>query len=69
MDKDRKKYLLDYAKKTYKRVPLDVKLDEYDLLKAEADRKGLPLNTFIKKACDLYAEKPIFFDSSDEDKG
>ena len=40
MDKDRKKYLLDYAKKTYKRVPLDVKLDEYDLLKQEADRKG-----------------------------
>ena len=48
MDKDRKKYLLDYAKKTYKRVPLDVKLDEYDLLKAQADRKGLPLNTFKK---------------------
>lgn len=66
MDKERMNYINEFKKKFYKRYTLEIKKDEYNLLKQEADRKGLPLNTFIKKACDLYAGKPIFFDSSDE---
>ena len=69
MDKERMNYINEFKKKFYKRYTLEIKKDEYELLKHDADKKGLPLNTFIKKACDFYAEKPIFFDSSDEDKG
>ena len=39
-----------YKAKSYKRIPLDVKLSEYDEIKAAADAAGQPINTYIKQA-------------------
>lgn len=60
MDKERMNYINEFKKKFYKRYTLEIKKDEYDLLKQEADRKGLPLNTFIKKALNAYTGQEIF---------
>ncbi len=49
-DEDRKQYLLDYAKKNYKRVPLDLPIDDYNKLKAYCDKKGVSVNPFIRAA-------------------
>lgn len=45
-----KKASIKYAKKSLKRIPLDVKLEEYDRIKASADQIGEPVNTYIKGA-------------------
>ena len=39
-----------YAKKNLKRIPLDVQLKEYELIKAAATAAGEPVNTYIKNA-------------------
>ena len=39
-----------YAKTHLKRIPLNVQLEEFDVIKAAADRAGQPVNTFIKQA-------------------
>lgn len=39
-----------YAKKNLKRIPLDVQLKEYELIKAAATTAGEPVNTYIKNA-------------------
>ena len=49
-DEDRKNYLINYAKENVKRIPLDVKLSEYEELKKAAEAQGMKLNSFIKKA-------------------
>lgn len=41
---------INYAKKNYKRVPLDLRIEEYERLKKAADTAGIPVNTFIKDA-------------------
>ena len=43
-------YNMEYAKKTYKRVPLDLQQPDYDELKAAADAAGVGVNTYIKAA-------------------
>lgn len=45
-----KQYNLQYKKKTYKRIPLDMRIEDYDELKAYCDNKGVPVQTFIKQA-------------------
>lgn len=47
---DRKKYLLDYHKKNYKRVPLDITLSKYDEIKNAAASVGETVNGYIKNA-------------------
>lgn len=47
---NKKKYDLEYSKKHYKRVPLDMPIDDYDELKAHCDKIGVAINTFIKQA-------------------
>lgn len=45
-----KQYNLEYKKKTYKRVPLDMRIEDYDELKAYCDKCNIPVQTFIKSA-------------------
>ena len=40
----------NYAKKSLKRIPLDVQKTQYDEIKAAADVAGVPVNTYIKQA-------------------
>lgn len=47
---ERRKYLYDYHKNNLKRVPLDLQLSDYELLKAEAQNAGESVNGFIKQA-------------------
>ncbi len=48
----KKKYDLQYAKDKLKRIPLDVKKEKYEEIKAAADAAGEPINGYIKKAID-----------------
>lgn len=43
-------YDMQYAKEHIKRVPLDMKKEDYETLKAAADRAGEKVNAYIKKA-------------------
>ena len=50
MADERTKYKTDYARKKYKRVPLDLRKEDYEELQALAAELGEPINAFIKKA-------------------
>lgn len=43
-------YNIKYAKDKLKRVPLDLKLEDYDKLKAHAETMHETVNGFIKRA-------------------
>ena len=47
---NKKQYTLDYKKKSYKRVPLDMRIEDYEQLKAYCDKCNIPVQTFIKSA-------------------
>lgn len=44
-----------YRKKNLKRIPLDVAVEWYDLLKEYCDANGLKVNAFIKSSCEQVA--------------
>lgn len=46
----KKQYDIEYAKTHLKRVPLDLRLDKYDEIKAYAESKAETVNGFIKRA-------------------
>lgn len=48
--KHKRETSIQYAKSNYKRIPLDVKLSEYEEIKKASEIAGEPVNTFIKKA-------------------
>lgn len=48
--KDRKDYFLQYKKDNYKRIPLDVTKDFYELIKEHTAERKEPINHFIKRA-------------------
>ena len=50
MATDRKEYLLQYAKDKYKRIPLDVKISDYEAIKTHAEQMNESINGFIKRA-------------------
>ena len=50
MAKTRAEISIDYAKRSLKRIPLDVKKEEYDLIKEHAEYMGESVNGFIKRA-------------------
>lgn len=55
---DKKKlYDIEYAKKHLKRVPLDLKLDKYNAIKAHAEQQGESVNGFIKRAINEAMER------------
>ena len=43
------KATLKYKAKAYKRIPLDVKTEEYDALKKYTERTGESINGFIRR--------------------
>jgi hypothetical protein len=45
-----KKATIKYAKSHLKRVPLDLKLEDYDNLKSVAEQAGQTVNGYIKQA-------------------
>ena len=46
-----------YKAKNYKRVPLDLRKEEYDALKEQAN--SMSMNTFIKKSLNSYTGQEI----------
>lgn len=50
--RNKNKYIMEYAKSTYKRVPLDVTHEKYSEIKKAADSQNETVNGFIKKAID-----------------
>jgi len=50
MTEKRKKYLLEYQKANLKRVPLDMRFDDYRELKSAAVAAGMSVNGYIKQA-------------------
>ena len=50
MSQQRKDYLYAYQKEKLNRVPLDLKLSDYDTLKAAATEAGQTVNGYIKQA-------------------
>lgn len=45
-------YDIKYAKQNLKRIPLDVKKEKYEEIKATAEKVGETINGYIKKAID-----------------
>ena len=45
-----KEYSIKYAKENLKRVPLDLKKEEYERLSMSARSENMSINGFIKKA-------------------
>ena len=52
----KKQYSMEYAKKKYKRVPLDVSIEKYEEIKKASEKAGETVNGFIKKAIDTRLE-------------
>lgn len=59
MSKNPKKteYDIKYAKEHLKRVPLDLKVEKYNQVKAFVESQGKSLNGFIKEAIDEKIER------------
>lgn len=53
----KKQYDLEYAKKNLKRIPLDVKIDKYNKIKAHAESQGESVNGFVKRSIDETMER------------
>ena len=51
------KATLKYKTKAYKRVPLDMKIEEYEALKQYADKTGESINGFIRRIIKENIEK------------
>lgn len=54
---DKTKYDIEYAKKNIRRIPLDVRKDHYEIIKAHAEKKGETVNGFIKRAINETIER------------
>ena len=54
-NESRKKASIEYAKRSLKRIPLDVQKEKYDEIKA-ADKAGETVNGYIKKAIEQRME-------------
>ena len=48
----RGKSAMEYAKRSLKRIPLDVPKEKYEQIKAAADAEGVSVNGYIKQAID-----------------
>ena len=47
-----KKASIEYAKRSLKRIPLDVRKEKYEEISAAAEKAGVPINRYIKAAID-----------------
>ena len=57
VNEKKKQYDLEYAKTHLKRVPLDLRIEKYDEIKAHAEGKSESVNGFIKRAIDETIER------------
>lgn len=51
------RYNVEYAKNNYKRVPLDLKKDKYEQIKAVAEKSGESVNGYIKTAVEQRMQR------------
>lgn len=49
---------LKYKSKSYKRIPLDMKIEEYEALKEYTDNNGESINGFIRRIIKENIKKP-----------
>jgi len=57
ISKAQKQATLKYKKKNYKRIPLDVKNEEYEKIKRHIDGTGETVNGFIRRIIKKEIEK------------
>lgn len=57
MVKTRSEINMEYAKRSLKRIPLDVQKEQYEIIKAHADSTGETVNGFIKRAISETMER------------
>lgn len=50
-------YKIRFAKENYKRVPLDLKKEKYEQIKAAAEKSGESVNGYIKTAVDQRMQR------------
>ena len=53
---NKRNYNIEYAKKNYQRIPLDVQRSKYDEISQAAENVGESVNGYIKKAIDTRLE-------------
>ena len=53
---NKRNYNIEYAKKNYKLIPLDVQRSKYDEISQAAENVGESVNGYIKKAIDTRLE-------------
>ncbi len=59
MKKDRTDYFVKYQKENYKRVPLNIRPQAYDVIKECADDAGYSVNGYIKKAIAMALQEQL----------
>lgn len=57
MAKTRSEINIEYAKRSLKRIPLDVQKEHYEVIKAHAENQGESVNGFIKRAINETIER------------
>lgn len=57
---NKRKYNVEYDRKTYRRVPLNLHKDYFEQMRAFLEKKGVPVNTFIRNAIDEKLKKEGF---------
>lgn len=57
MVKTRSEINMEYAKRSLKRIPLDVQKDQYEIIKNHAKEQGETVNGFIKRAINETMER------------
>lgn len=50
-------YKIRFAKENYKRVPLDLKKEKYEQIKAAAEKSGESVNGYIKTAVEQRMQR------------
>lgn len=57
MAKTRSEINMEYAKRSLKRIPLDVQKEHYEIIKDHAESQGETVNGFIKRAINETMER------------
>lgn len=57
MAKTRSEINIEYAKRSLKRIPLDVQKEQYEVIKAHAENRSESVNGFIKRAINETMER------------
>ena len=59
LSESQKQARYNYAKKSLKRIPLDVQKEKYEEIKTAATAAGESVNGYIKKAVDQRMEREV----------